>query len=389
MRTFTEAQVARLIAAFDATGMHRASSPGDQAGGDWLAAEASAFGAVLSRIPVVLPRTLVEEAYVEVGGQRLDGLPMFDSPSTGQNVVLGALCAADDEGCIGYLELSPNAAAIKGMPLEALRRRSSHAALLVATRIDGESLAPINAQFFDSTIGPPVLQVAGMHHAFLAAQAAAGAIAKLACRYRREPAESFNLAAQVAGAGRPVPALYLLTPRTGWWESTAERGGGLVALLAGLAVAASLRDEGRLARDVRAFATCGHELGHVGLHALLATEGSVLDARSTWLHLGANLGCASRPELTLRASIPAEAEAMRALLIDAGYPDEHVLIEPISTASGEARDVVEHGGKVLSLIGRNGHFHCASDRWPGNVSVTRATAITSAVSRWVAAHAMR
>lgn len=388
MHAFTEAQVARLIAAFDATGMHRASSPGDQAGGEWLAGEASSLSAVVTRIPVVLPRTIVEEAYVEVGGHRLDGLPMFDSPPTGPSAVLGALCGADDDGSIAYLELSPSAASIKGMPLEALRRRSSHAALLVATRIDGESLAPINAQFFDSTIGPPVLQVAGMHHAFLAAQAAAGAAAKLVCRYRREPAESFNLSAHVAGAG-PVPALCLLTPRTGWWESTAERGGGLVALLAGVAVAASLRDEGRLARDVRAFATCGHELGHVGLHALLASDGSVIDAASTWLHLGANLGCASRPELVLRASVPADAEAMRALLIDAGYPVEHVLIEPISTASGEARDVVEHGGKVLSLIGRNGHFHCASDRWPGNVSVTRATAITSAVSRWVASHAMR
>jgi hypothetical protein len=256
---------------------------------------------------------------------------------------------------------------------------------VVATRVAGESLAPINAQLFEAPFGPPVLQVAGMHHAFLFEQARAGVPVKLVCRQRRESAQSFNVAARVPvlhSAHRVV----LLTPRTGWWESTAERAGGLVAWLSGLASAAALRGEGKLAAEVCAYATCGHELGHVGLHALLVGAQSLLDSSSIWLHLGANLGCASMSELTLRASDPPEAERMRDLLVECGYPARQISIESLQNASGEARDVAEHGGRVLSLIGRNAHFHAASDRWPGNVSVPRAAAIAQATARWVDLH---
>jgi len=379
--TFSASWAARLVSAFDATGVHRASTRGDYASGEWLTAQAREAGARVSTMPVKLPRTVVDEAYLDLAGMRIDGLPMFDSPAA--PLVEGTLGPCGEDCAIGYLDLPPNAASIKGMSLEKLRREAKHAAIVIATRVAGESLAPINAQYFHAPFGPPVLQVAGIHHESLGPLAGRRKKAMLVSRHRREPAESLNVVAHAPETTlRDRPPLVVLTPRTGWWESTAERGGGLVAWIAALHTAAALSREQRLGRELHAFATCGHELGHVGLHQLLARE-TRLVREAEWLHLGANLGCASSTALTLRATDEADAHRMRVLLGVEGYPDDAIRIDPISTASGEARDVVEHGGKVLSLIGTNAHFHAPSDRWPANVSARRVAAIARAVSRWI------
>lgn len=376
---FSASWASRLVAAFDASGLHRASTPGDYASGEWLTAQARAAGAAVTTDPVNLPRTVVEEACIELDGARIDGLPMFDSPPAAR--VEGTLGPCGDACDIGFLELAPNAASIKGMSFETLRRESRHGAIVVATRVAGESLAPINAQYFHAPFGPPVLQVAGMHHEMLAQIARSRGRVSVVSQHRREPAESFNVAARVSAAD--AETCVVLTPRTGWWESTAERAGGLVAWLAALHTAAALRERRQLHGGIHAFATCGHELGHVGLHHLLRLESRLLRDSALWLHLGANLGCASNTALTLRASNAADAERMHALLCGEGYPAASIRIDPIGTASGEARDVVEHGGKVLSMIGSNAHFHAASDRWPANVNAAHVAAISRAVSRWI------
>lgn len=381
MTDFHASWVARLVSAYDASGVHRASTPGDYASGEWLCGEARHAGADVSQMPVALARTVVDEAYLVCAGVRIDGLPMFDSPAAPRPIE-GTLGACGSNCDIGYLELQPNAASIKGMRFEDIRRQSKHAAIVVATRVAGESLAPINAQYFDAPFGPPVLLVAGMHHELLAGHAATNTRVTLASRHGRNAAESYNVMARVT-SGSDAPPVVLLTPRTGWWESTAERAGGIVAWLAGVSTASALMKTGRLARNVHAFATCGHELGHVGLKNLLTREAALLHESVRWLHLGANLGCASNLALTLRAAEPAEAGRMRDLLTAEGYPAAAIRIDPISTASGEARDVMEHGGKVLSLIGSNAHFHAASDRWPANVNAANVAAIARAVSVWV------
>ncbi|MGH8618041.1 MAG: hypothetical protein ACREUW_10150 [Burkholderiales bacterium] len=383
-KAYTAARAAQLVAVFDGSGVHRASTPGDAASGEWLCAEAARAGAEVSRVAVPLDRTVVDEAFLVCAGQRIDGLPMFDTPQAA-GVLRGRLVPCGESGEIGYLEMPPNSASIKGQKLEGIRRETRHAALVVATRVTGESLAPINAQFFSAPFGPPVLQVAGFNAAFLAAQARAGAAVEVVSRHHRVTAQSFNVAARVAPNGDAPSAghIVLLTPRTGWWESTAERAGGIVAWLAGLAAADALQRRGGLRRDVRAYATCGHELGHVGLEHLLAREHKLVADAACWLHLGANLGTASNVAMTVRTDDTAAAEAMRALLVAEGYPADAIRLEPASTFSGEGRDVAAHGARVLSLAGANAHFHAASDRWPTNVSAANVAAIARAVGKWV------
>jgi hypothetical protein len=384
MTEFTASRVAQLVAAFDASGIHRVGTTGDFASGDWLAAEAAAAGAAVSRMPVTVNRTIVEAAYIECAGQRFDGLPMFDSPPTPVAGVAGSLCMNGSAGDIGYLDLPPNSASIKHMRFETIRRETKHAALVVATRVTGESLAPINAQYFDAPFGPPVVLVAGAHHSFLTARAQEHARVKLVSAHRREATQSYNVAAHVAASDSAAAApLVVVTPRTGWWESTAERAGGLLAWLAAISSAAALRTQRNLRCDVRAYATCGHELGHLGLTELLAHEPTLARGEKPVLHLGANLGCASDLTLFLRAADPAMSGQMGELLRSEGYPEEFIRVQPISSVSGEGLDLTQHGAQVLSMAGANAHFHAASDRWPGNVNAAGTAAIARAVARWI------
>jgi hypothetical protein len=383
MMKYTASHAAQLVSAFDVSGIHRVGTAGDFASGEWLAREAGASGAAVSRMPVSVNRTLVDAAFVEIAGQRIDGLPMFDSPPSGADGIAGALSMEGAEGLVGYLELPPNSASIKHMRFETIRRATRHRALIVATRVTGESLAPINAQYFDAPFGPPVILVAGSHHARLATHAQSQAPAKVVSVHRREATQSYNVAAHVEATTAGGAPFVVLTPRTGWWESTAERAGGLVGWLAAIDAATALSAQGKLRSAVHAFATCGHELGHLGLTALLAREPALVHSAQPWLHLGANLGCMSDLTLFLRASDPASSERMRDLLCAEGYPAEHIRAEPISKVSGEGRDLTDHGGKVLSMAGANAHFHAASDRWPGNVNAEGTAAIARAVGRYV------
>jgi hypothetical protein len=380
LSSLTTTWAARLVAAFDASGVHRVGTPGDLASGAWFAAEAVQSGVAMARLPVPIQCTLVEEAYLECAGIRIDGLPMFDSPACAG--VSGTLCASDGQGDIGFAAFPPHAASIKGQPLEHLRRATKHAALVVATHVTGDSLAPINAQYYTTPFGPPVLQVAGMHHAFLAEQAARNTPVQLVSRYRREAVDSFNIEAHAA-SGTSVPPLAVVTPRTGWWESTAERAGGMVAWLAALHAAGQLQRAGQLTRDVMAWATCGHELGHLGLQELIHRHRPLITDAHYWLHLGANLGGAGTLTLRVRAVDAVEAQIMRDLLVAEGYPAQHILVEPGSTISGEGHDLTRLGAKVLSLAGSNRHFHAASDRWPANVNAPGIASIARAVARWI------
>ena len=81
LKSLTTTWAARLVAAFDASGVHRVGTPGDLASGAWFAAEAAQSGVPIARLPVPIQCTRVEEAYLACAGLRIDGLPMFDAPA--------------------------------------------------------------------------------------------------------------------------------------------------------------------------------------------------------------------------------------------------------------------------------------------------------------------
>lgn len=366
-------RIAARFQAYDSLGTMRATTADDLPAARWLAGEAGRAGLT----PVPIPRLVVKAARAEWHGGAVEGLPLFDGGLTGPGGVEGRFGGIDDPAAtIGFLELHPGAASLKKMPFERQRRCSRHAALVLAPRTLTDGLAPLNAPNFLAPFGPPVLQVAGHEASRLAALAATGATIRLTLDAVREEGASANVVAEVAGP--PGPPLVVMTPRTSWWTSLSERAGGILAWLEALQ---AVRAAGTLARPVRFAATCGHELGHLGLNALLAASPGLVEEVPLFLHLGANLGAAGDARLTVRSNVPGLSARAATALANAGYPAAMIEQAPGESANGEAHDILVRGGRFLSLIGANPRFHAPEDRWPDSVDVPHATAIATAVAR--------
>jgi hypothetical protein len=361
-----------FFAAYDAFGPRRAGGAADLPSAAWLRDLAGDAGAAARLVPVTFTRVLPGAAAIMVDQREIAGLPLFDGGTTDATGVVGALGPLGSAAAIGFAEMHPREASLPGNPFAQARRESRHAAIVVALRTRPDSLAPLNAHDTDAPFGPPVLQVAGHAADALRALAAQGASARLVAEATRLPGHSANVRATLPGAG---PPLLLLTPRTSWWTSVAERAGGIFCWLEALrALAASASRPA-----VVALATCGHEIGHIGAHQAFAAEPDLPRAAALTLHLGANLGCAEAPALTVRSNVAGLADRMAAALVAAGYPPAAIGAVTGGKANGEAHEIDSRGGRYLSLIGENPWFHAAEDRWPGCVDLPRVQAIARAV----------
>ena len=365
------------FAAYDAFGERRTGSSADRASSRWLAARARAAGAVAARVPVRFSRFVPVEGFVEVEGRRIVGLPLFDGGTTAASGVEGTVGPVGSDASIGVLELSPRAASLPDNDFARLRATSRHAAIVVALQSRCGSLAPLNAHDSQAPFGPPVLQVAAREGPPLLALAArGGATARVVATGTRIDGVSANVVARLAGG--EAPPLVVLTPRTSWWTSTAERAGGLLAWLEVLRACAALPPSRR--RPVIGLSTCGHEIGHLGAHRAFADAPSLARDCALVLHLGANLGAADDARLIVRARQPGLADRMADALVAAGHPPGPIEVETGGVASGEAHEIDARGGPWLSLIGANPWFHAPEDRWPDSIDLQRAICIARAAA---------
>lgn len=366
-------KVEDFFAAYDGFGERRAGSTGDLASAAWLRDQAEAAGATAVLVTVPFSRFMPGPSEIAIGGRSIPGLPLFDGGTTDGGGIVGTLGPIGSAAKLGFIEMEPRAASLPGNPFALARRDSKHSAIIVALRTLPDSLAPLNAHDTTKPFGPPVLQVAGREAAFLAQCAAEGRPARVAVTGFRGAARSANVRAELAGDD---PPLVLLTPRTSWYTSTAERAGGILAWLEALRALSGARRS----RGVVALATCGHELGHIGAHRAFAAEPELAADSALVIHLGANLGCADAERLTVRSNVPGLAERMTAKLVEAGHPAAPIETVTGGKANGEAHEIEERGGRYLSLIGDNPWFHAPEDRWPLSVDLPRATAIARAVA---------
>lgn len=367
---------ARFFAAYDAFGERRAGGAADLTSAHWLCGLARDAGAQAAVVEVPFERFEPGGAHLVVDGRRIAGLPLFDGGTTGPEGVTGPLGPLGSPAAIGVAEMSPRAASLPGNPFALERARSRHAAIVVALRTRADTLAPLNAHDALAPFGPPVLQVAGAEGPALVALAARGDMsARVVATGERRPSTSANVRASLAGDARAP--LVLLTPRTSWWTSTAERAGGVLAwlqALGGLAAGPAAR------RPVVALATCAHELGHLGAHRAFDAEPALVRDASLVLHLGANLGAADAPRLVVRGNRPGLAGRLAEVLVARGHPAAPIEVDTTGAAMGEAHEVATRGGRFVSLVGDNPWFHTPEDRWPETIDLGRATAIAAAVA---------
>src|SRR5205823_1072706 len=207
--------------------------------------------------------------------------------------------------------------------------------------------------------------------------AARGAPARLVAESRRTPTRAFNVVATPPATGSTGPPLVVMTPRSSWWHSTAERGGGLVAWLESLRALVAAPP----GRSVIFTANSGHELGHLGLDDFVARRPGWEESAS-WLHWGANLGAAGG---TLAVVSPADDLRALAAAGLAHVDQPHELAPKTLVPSGETRDIHRKGGRYLTLVGTNPLFHLSQDRWPASVDLAAVTRIAAAAARIVLA----
>ncbi len=104
-------RAAGWLAAWDGQGIHRTATTGDNAGADWLAREAAALGAAVTIEEFALDRLDPVTAFLEIGGERIDGAPVFDAPATDAAGIAGRLGPAGGDAEIVVAELSLGASA--------------------------------------------------------------------------------------------------------------------------------------------------------------------------------------------------------------------------------------------------------------------------------------
>ena len=283
------------LRAWDSQGFHRTATDGDEAGAVWLAREAAALGATVTSEAFALDRIDPVDVCLELEDGRIDAVPVFDAPPTGPDGVSGTLGPAGSDAAIGVAELWPQS--VYSGEYQALRRNASHRALVIVCRGAHPGLGLLNAEGFRAPYGAPAIHVASEARAAVLAAAATGSIGRLVAHYRRTTTSARNIVATIAGRDRARPPVVVMTPRSSWWQSTAERGGGLVCWLQSLRALLAAPP----AMDVVLTANSGHELGHLGLDAFVARRPD-WERDALWVHWGANLGAAGGRLTVMSAS---------------------------------------------------------------------------------------
>jgi hypothetical protein len=365
----TRRRAADLISGYSAEGLHRTATAVDRASADRLVTLARATGATPSLEPFELSRVDPVAHYIDISGERIDGLPIFDGAFTGAEGVGGAIGPIDGDRPIAFTSIAPNGEAA----LRKLREASRHRAIVAVTTGGRPGLCPINAGWFSRPFGPPVLQVGSEHAAAIQRAADTGASVRVVAHATRQRATAVNVVAAITGTRPYLPPVCVMTPRSGWHANASERGGGLACWLEAMrAVAAA-----RATRDVRFVASSGHELGHLGLQAYLDRSPGLARQAFAWVHLGANIG-ASTGDTRMTPSDDALASvAMKAL---ASHGLDGTRRMPPGQVGGEAATISEGGGRFVSFIGQNAWFHNPRDLWPDAVDVATVARFARAIA---------
>lgn len=364
-----EDRIKDVISAFDAQGWHRTGTAVDAQSAEWLAGELERAGSHAGIESYRFRRLVPSDSFVEVAGQRIEGLPLFDSAPTPPEGVSGRF--GDGEGAIRLL---PATAAGHSREVDAARN-SRALGIVIPTTAARPVLAPRNANDFRRPFGQPTLQVSGAALPALQEASAREEPVHLVSTFTFEDTLASNVIGVVAGTDLEAAPVCVMTPRSGWWNCASERGGGIACLLE---IARSVVSA-RPLRTTIFVGTTGHELGHWGLEEFLLRRPGLERAAALWVHFGASVGAALEPRGAIYASRPElRDEALQFLKIaGATLPTP----APDGTVSGgESRNIHQAGGDYVSLVGGSAVFHLQEDRWPDAVDVRQVAAVAKGMT---------
>jgi hypothetical protein len=355
------ARVRDILQAYDAQGWHRTGTEVDAQSAAWLANTLVEMGAQPTLEEFAFERVEPLAANLQVDGQLIEGLPLFDAPALHGGSLEGPLGAQGSASPVGVM-ISTSPA--PDPEYDAIRKNSAHQALVVITVGPAPGLQARNAGHYKQPFGVPVLQVGSHNLDLLLSAAESKTNARLAIEIRRVAAKSANVVVRIPGANGALAPIVVTTPRTGWWNCSGERGGGIACWFEVLRSALAEP----YAREGMFIAFAGHELDFLGIQMFLERHPNMPAAAHAWVHFGANVGAARGAAIRLSASRAEDLEAGRAALErhdvgPVGGPPAGTVI------GGESHVAAGLGGRCVALLGGNELFHLESDRWPDNNDV--------------------
>ena len=367
-------RISDLIQTYDGQGIHRTASIVDNASADWLRQLANVAGGEAHLNAFSLRQVDIRAAYIEVDGARIEGVPLFDGGFTGETGIVGTLGSADSSADIALVTIDSAGIGTEGRGLDNLRRGNAHRAIVAITTTETPGLTLSNAGSFANPYGVPVLQVASEHQARLSQLSSSGARITYMAAATRNPTEAMNVVVNVAGRRPELAPLVVMTPRSGWWQCAAERGGGLACWMESIRAVSGAKP----VRPALFIASSGHELGHFGLDAFLRDHPTLIKEAAAWIHLGANIGAAGG-QMRLQASDD-EMEGRMVRALDEANATVRQRVPRGTVPAGEARNIHVGGGRYVSMLGSGKFFHTQQDRWPVAVDADAVTRYATAVS---------
>lgn len=367
-------RISRLIEEYDEQGIHRTGTTVDTQSASWLLKRAIDAGMDGQLSTFSVSRVDVQAAHIEAEGRQVPGLPLFDGTFTDARGIEGRLTLPNVAGEIALASTDAAGISNEGRGLSELRKSGRFKAVVVVTQGAHAGLTPMNAADFAASYGCPVLQVGSESGAWLQERAVAGSRVRFIAHATRTNTEAFNVVGAIGGSRPEMPAVVVMTPRSGWWQCASERGGGIACWMEAIRAVRAARTP----RSVRFIASSGHELGHFGLDAWLDSQPGLIKRAAAWVHLGANIG-ADGGRTRLQASSD-EIDAIASAALDRAKSPVQQRVARGTVPGGEARNIHVGGGRYVSLLGSSPVFHSQADRWPAAVDVPAVARYATAVA---------
>ena len=363
---------------WDSIKLHRTGTEGDNETAYWLADEIKKCGLTAEVDKFNFIKRTPGKCEVTNGTNTAIGLPMFDGGSTAFDGIKGPHGSLNNDDVIAITQYSSSANDESSINLNKARAKNKHPAIVaiadVSPNIPG--LAVLNAESYRKPFGPPVLQVATQEGEWLMKLKADEKIS-VSVELIDEESEGLNVQTKIEGKDQSLSPLVVMTPKSGWWTCTSERGGGITIWLNAMRYLSKIKPN----RNVIFTANTGHELSHLGLDHFLEKNSSLVIDAFVWVHLGANFAAKSGQVLWQASSdeyMEKGLEQLKALNLDeiTSWP---VLSRPL----GEARNIYDGGGKFISLLGSNPLFHHPKDIWPDSIDMEKLIKLNSFMTNMI------
>ena len=223
------AHAERDLTKWNAIENHRTATKGDRETTAWLVDEINAAGQTAEVETFPFLRRDLGTCVVEVSGQTIPGVPLFDGGLTEPDGVEGTLAPLGGEGDIAVTRYGPHWSHPLTQKMDKARKENRYKAIVAIA--DGQLVRPglalLNADSYMSAYGPPVLQVSTERGQELENAAADRSTVRVVAHAANETDDSGKCGgsdrrkkfrSQTANCHDAAQCLVDLYVRTRWWS---------------------------------------------------------------------------------------------------------------------------------------------------------------------------